>query len=56
MGMTVVAIVATAAEGLAATLAMRPDLVLVDLGLPDRNGLVLGAEILASSPARRSSP
>ena len=50
MGMTVVGIVTTADEGLAAATAMRPDLVLVDLGLPDRNGLVLGADILATLP------
>ena len=50
MGMTVVGIVTTADEGLAAATALRPDLVLLDLGLPDRNGLVMGADILTTLP------
>ena len=50
MGMIVVGICTTADEGLAASTSLRPDLVLLDLGLPDRDGLVLGADILAALP------
>jgi DNA-binding NarL/FixJ family response regulator len=53
MGMTVVGIRTSADEGLAAATSLRPDLVLVDLGLPDRDGLVLGADILATLPATK---
>jgi DNA-binding NarL/FixJ family response regulator len=38
---------------LAATIAERPELVLVDLGLPDVDGLVLGERILAELPATK---
>lgn len=48
-----IGIVTTADEGLAAARDLRPDLVLVDLGLPDRDGLLLGADILATLPATK---
>ena len=53
MGMTVEGIVTNAEEGLAATLARRPDLVLLDIGLPDRSGLSLGRDILTELPGTR---
>jgi DNA-binding NarL/FixJ family response regulator len=53
MGMTVVSIHTTAADGLDAAAKLRPDLALIDLGLPDRNGLALGADILAILPGTK---
>jgi DNA-binding NarL/FixJ family response regulator len=50
MDMTVVAIAPNADEGLAAARRLRPDVVLVDLGLPDRSGLVLGIDLLEALP------
>jgi two-component system, NarL family, nitrate/nitrite response regulator NarL len=49
-GIAVVAVVATGAEALDAVAANRPDLVLLDLGLPDRSGLAVGADILQEWP------
>jgi CheY-like chemotaxis protein len=37
----------TAAAAISAAAALRPDAVLVDVGLPDRNGLVLASELVA---------
>jgi DNA-binding response OmpR family regulator len=48
-GITVVATEATATAGLATALALEPDAVLVDVGLPDRDGIELARE-LASQP------
>ena len=53
MGMTVERIVTNAEEGMAAALALRPDLVLLDIGLPDRSGLSVGKDILAQLPDTR---
>ena len=50
MGMSVLGIYATAEEGLAGAREHRPDMVLLDLGLPDRSGLELGKEILEELP------
>jgi DNA-binding NarL/FixJ family response regulator len=50
MGMSVVDIYATAEGGLAGTRENRPDMVLLDLGLPDRSGLELGRDILEELP------
>ncbi|MBW0000659.1 MAG: response regulator transcription factor [Verrucomicrobia bacterium] len=41
----------TAAEGLKATAELNPDLVLVDIGLPGRNGLELIKDLRAFHPA-----
>jgi two-component system, NarL family, nitrate/nitrite response regulator NarL len=49
-GIEVVAVVATGAGALEATAANRPDLILLDLGLPDRSGLAVGADILHEWP------
>ena len=50
MGMSVLGIYATAASGLAGAREHRPDMVLLDLGLPDRSGLELGRDILEELP------
>jgi CheY-like chemotaxis protein len=46
-GMNVVATAETAAAGLAAAHEHRPDAALVDVGLPDRDGIDLGRELAA---------
>jgi DNA-binding NarL/FixJ family response regulator len=50
MGMSVLGVYATAEEGLAGAHEHRPDMVLLDLGLPDRPGLDLGKEIIEDLP------
>ena len=49
-GIEVVEVVANGAGALEAVAAHRPDLVLLDLGLPDRSGLAVGADILDEAP------
>lgn len=49
-GVEVVGVATTGAEGLRAVAELRPDLVLVDLGLPDQSGLVLGRSIVDRFP------
>ena len=49
-GIQVVAIAADGAAALEAVGSHRPDLVLMDLGLPDRSGLAVGAEIVEQWP------
>jgi two-component system nitrate/nitrite response regulator NarL len=49
-GIEVVAVVANGAGALEAVGAHQPDLVLLDLGLPDRSGLAVGADILDQAP------
>lgn len=51
MGLAVVAEAGTCAEAAAAAAALRPDAALVDVGLPDGDGLVL-ARRLAALPWR----
>ena len=46
----VVATASTADEGLRATMASRPDAVLIDLGLPDRGGETLMSQLLLQVP------
>jgi DNA-binding NarL/FixJ family response regulator len=53
MGMSVLGIYATAEQGLEGAREHRPDLVLLDLGLPDRPGLELGKEILEELPGTK---
>jgi DNA-binding NarL/FixJ family response regulator len=50
-GLTVVGEAASAAEATAEALALRPDAVLLDVGLPDQSGLVI-ARPLAQLPWR----
>jgi two-component system, NarL family, nitrate/nitrite response regulator NarL len=50
MGMKVVGVARTGQEGLAAFRTERPDLVLLDLGLPDIGGISVGRTILAEVP------
>lgn len=49
-GMSVVATAATAAEGIEAARREKPDLVLVDIALPDDSGISVGEKVLATLP------
>ena len=51
--MEVVEIVTSGAQGLDAAARIRPDLILVDLGLPDENGLVIGQKLSEMLPEAR---
>jgi DNA-binding NarL/FixJ family response regulator len=53
MGLDVLPVVTTADEALAAARAQHPDLVLVDIGLPDRSGISLGEQILQELPGTK---
>ena len=46
-GLSVAGEADTAATAISAADTLRPDAVLVDVGLPDRNGLVLAGELVA---------
>jgi len=50
MGMALVDIATSASQGLHAVREQRPDLVLVDVGLPDQDGISLGRAILDEAP------
>lgn len=50
LGMTLVDIATSAGEALPAVREMRPDLVLMDVGLPDQDGIALGRAILEEAP------
>ena len=52
-GMEVVAEAADAAQAIEAVSATRPDIVLVDIRLPDRNGIELAKLIIEQSPSTR---
>ena len=52
-GIEVLDIATTASEALASARRDPPDLVLMDIGLPDQSGLVLGARILEECPETR---
>ena len=49
-GVDVVEVVTTGQDGVRAAMRERPDIVLVDLGLPDQSGLAAGAAILDQLP------
>jgi DNA-binding NarL/FixJ family response regulator len=53
LGLSVLPVARTGTEALAAVATERPELVLVDLGLPDMDGLVLGERILAELPGAK---
>jgi DNA-binding NarL/FixJ family response regulator len=50
MGMDVLPVATTGSEGLDVARRERPDIVLVDIGLPDESGLVVGEKILEEMP------
>jgi DNA-binding NarL/FixJ family response regulator len=50
LGVDVVGIAHTGDEGLELLASTRPDVVLLDIGLPDRRGLAVGREMLQRSP------
>jgi two-component system nitrate/nitrite response regulator NarL len=50
LGFDVLAVATTADEALNAAREQRPGLILVDIGLPDRSGISLGAQILQELP------
>ena len=52
-GVLIVGEAGTAAEGLAAVLQHKPDVVLLDLRLPDRSGLTVCSDILKRRPDTR---
>jgi two-component system, NarL family, nitrate/nitrite response regulator NarL len=52
-GVTVVGVATTARDALALVREQRPNLVLLDLGLPDADGVEVGATILAERPGTR---
>jgi two-component system nitrate/nitrite response regulator NarL len=49
-GIRVVGVVTNGADAIRSVSEHRPDIVLMDLGLPDRSGLAVGADILAEWP------
>lgn len=53
MGMSVVAIATNAKQALLAVRDEHPDLVLMDIGLPDQDGISLGRAILSEAPGTK---
>jgi two-component system nitrate/nitrite response regulator NarL len=51
-GVDVVAVAPTGADGLRAVRSLQPDLVLVDIRLPDMNGLEVGTQVLKRVKAK----
>jgi two-component system, NarL family, nitrate/nitrite response regulator NarL len=52
-GIEVLGVAATGIDGVALAVETKPDVVLVDVGLPDANGLDVGEAILAALPGVR---
>lgn len=46
-GLDVIGEASTAADGIAAATRLRPEAILLDVGLPDRNGILLAGELSA---------
>jgi two-component system nitrate/nitrite response regulator NarL len=53
LGLDVVGIVTTGGDALDALRDLEPDLVLIDVGLPDESGLAVGAKLIAERPETR---
>lgn len=53
LGMSVVDVVSLGAEALAAVDRLAPDVILMDIGLPDQSGLAVGRTILERHPEAR---
>jgi DNA-binding NarL/FixJ family response regulator len=53
MGLEVVGIVTTGADALDAARELEPDLVLIDVGLPDENGIAVGTKLVVEHPETR---
>ncbi len=53
MGMGPVDVVSTGREALEAVKQVRPDLVLIDVGLPDGHGIAIGRDILEEAPGTK---
>lgn len=53
MGLEVVGIVTTGGDALDAARELDPDLVLIDVGLPDENGIAVGAKLVVEHPETR---
>jgi DNA-binding NarL/FixJ family response regulator len=53
MGLEVVGIVTTGADALDAARELEPDLVLIDVGLPDENGIAVGTKLVLEHPETR---
>ncbi len=49
-GMSIVGIATTAAEGFDLAMSSKPDLVLVDIGLPDESGVTVGGRLVEELP------
>jgi DNA-binding NarL/FixJ family response regulator len=53
MGLEVVGIVTTGADAMDAARELEPDLVLIDVGLPDENGIAVGSKLVVEHPETR---
>jgi DNA-binding NarL/FixJ family response regulator len=53
MGLEVVGIVTTGGEAMEAARELEPDLVLIDVGLPDENGIAVGTKLVVEHPETR---
>jgi DNA-binding NarL/FixJ family response regulator len=53
MDLDVVGIVTNGGDALGAVRELRPDLVLIDIGLPDESGIAVGAKLIEERPQMR---
>lgn len=54
-GVSEVEVVSQGSETLEAVRRSEPDIILMDIGLPDHSGLIVGRRVLQRHPTRRSS-